>query len=190
MMIIIQNLADPAKSLRQTLLGIFLVSFSFAASADDTGPAEYRIAAGDTLSIAVFGHEDLSGDCEVDSAGRCSLPLIKFVEAEGMTASELEARIENRLKPDYLRDPQVRVEVIAYRPIFVLGEVRNPGSYPFSVGMTVVNAVALAGGYTYRAKRDKITVVRSGRDEDSKERIQEQDKIYPGDVIEIPERFF
>lgn len=190
MMKIFRHFHDLTSVLGRTLISMVLLSFALNASADDTGPGEYRIAAGDTLSVAVFGHDDLSGDCEVDSAGRCSLPLIKFADAEGMTASELEARIESRLSPDYLRDPQVRVEVVGYRPIFVLGEVRNPGSYPFSVGMSVVNAVALAGGYTYRAKRDKITVVRSGRDEDNKERIGEQERIYPGDVIEIPERFF
>ncbi len=152
--------------------------------------SEYRIAAGDKVRVTVFGHEDLSGEFEVDGSGHCSLPLIKQVPAAGFTTSEFAAEIFSRMSPDYLKDPRISVEVIGYRPVYVLGEVRRPGSYPYSAGMTVVNAVALAGGYTYRAARKKIVVNRPDDPDRRSRRIKERDPLAPGDVIEIPERFF
>ena len=150
----------------------------------------YRIAAGDTVRVTVYGHGDLSGEFEVGGDGRISLPLIQRVDAAGYSASELAAEIEEQLRPDYLKDPKVSVEVIAYRPVFVLGEVREPGSYPYSTGMTVVKAIALAGGYTYRGARNKIVLTRKNEANENRQRIDEQDALMPGDVIEVPERFF
>jgi len=168
-----------------------LISSCHVAYADQPLVAdEYQISIGDTVSVSVFGHEDLSGEGLVDGAGHCSLPLINFVAAAGLTTSELEQVVFERLKPDYLKDPQVRVEVTGFRPIYVLGEVNKPGGYPYSVGITVANVVALAGGYTYRASRRKITVIHAEHENADKQRIREQDELIPGDVIEIPERFF
>ncbi len=152
--------------------------------------AEYRLGAGDRVRVVVFGHNDLSGEFEVDGAGRLSLPLIQMVEAAGLTTVELENAVTDRLRPDYLKNPRVSVDVVSFRPVYILGEVRQPGSYPYSNGMTVVNAVALAGGYTYRASKRKITVTRASDPDKTKQAVGEDTPIFPGDVVEVPERFF
>ena len=152
--------------------------------------ASYRLDAGDRVKVTVFGQQDLSGEFEVDGAGRLSLPLIQHVQARGSTLAELEQAITGKLKPDFLKNPRVSVEVLNYRPFYILGEVKNPGSYPFVNGMTVINAVALAGGYTYRAKENTVIIVRAG---DAKRKPLPADHdtvVLPGDVIEVPERFF
>ena len=159
-----------------------------AAAADAV--AEYRLGAGDRVRVVVFGHDDLSGEFEVDGAGRVSLPLIQMVEAAGRTTVELEDAVTDRLRPDYLKNPRVSVEVVSFRPVYILGEVRQPGSYAYSNGMTVVNAVALAGGYTYRASKRKITVTRASDQNKNKQSDGEDTPIFPGDVVEVPERFF
>ncbi len=159
------------------------------------GPAQaaetaYRLGAGDRVRVTVFGQEDLSGEFELDGAGRLSLPLIQHVQAAGLTLNELEGAIANKLKPDFLKNPRVSVEVLNYRPFYILGEVKKPGSYPYVNGMTVINAVALAGGYTYRAKENKVTIVRTGNIERKTIPANHGTIVLPGDVIEVPERFF
>ena len=151
---------------------------------------EYRLAAGDRVKIVVFGHQDLSGEYNVDSQGRLSLPLIKSVPAAGFTVQEIEEAVTVKLKPDYLKNPRVRVEVLEYRPLYILGEVNNPGSYPYSSNMTVVTAVALAGGYTYRAHKESITIIRANDPTREKTPVDSNTPVLPGDVIEVPERFF
>jgi polysaccharide export outer membrane protein len=152
--------------------------------------AGYRLAAGDKVRVTVYGHEDLSGEFEVDGAGRVSLPLIRDVAALGLTVQELEEAIIAKLKPDYLKSPQVSVAVLNYRPFYIMGEVQAPGSYPYVNGMTVMNAVAVAGGFTYRAKKNSVRVVR-GAGEDRREiRLPLDAPVQPGDVIEVRERFF
>jgi len=151
---------------------------------------EYRLAPGDRVKVIVFGHEDLSGEYEVDNEGRLTLPLIKSVQATGLTIQEIEQAITDKLQPDYLRNPKVGVVVLEYRPFYILGEVKNPGSYPYSSNLTVVSAVALAGGYTYRARKSRIVIIRAG--DPSRDKIPADDNtpVLPGDVIEVPERFF
>ena len=161
-----------------------------ALAQDEDTRDEYRLGAGDRTRVNVFGHEDLSGEFAIDGAGRMSLPLIGVVEANGLTTKELAALIVERLKPDYLRNPRVSVDVVEYRPFYIIGEVRNPGSYPFVSNMTVVNAIAVAGGYTYRASKKKMTVIRADDPQKTRQRVTEDARIYPGDVIEVPERFF
>ncbi|MCP4979130.1 MAG: polysaccharide export protein [Gammaproteobacteria bacterium] len=151
---------------------------------------EYRLAAGDRVKVVVFGHDDLSGEYEVDSEGQLSLPLIKSLTAAGLTIQEIEEAITNKLKPDYLKNPRVGVVVLEYRPFYILGEVKNPGSYPYSSNMTVVTAVALAGGFTYRARKDKITIMKASDPKHEKTIADNNARISPGDVIEVPERFF
>jgi protein involved in polysaccharide export with SLBB domain len=174
---------------RALLVTLGLLAMFFAAPT--AGAAEaYRLGSGDRVRVVVFGHDDLSGEFEVDDTGRVSLPLVGPVEAAGATAAELETRLAGALRPDYLLDPHVTVEVVGYRPIFILGEVENPGSYPYASGLTVVNAVALAGGYTYRASKRRVTIVRADDPQKTKERVEETAPVAPGDVIEVPERHF
>lgn len=142
------------------------------------------------MKVIVFGHDDLSGEFAIDGAGRLSLPLIREVTAAGISAADLELVIADKLKPDYVKNPRVSVEVLTYRPFYIIGEVKNPGSYPYVSGMTVVNAVALAGGFTYRADDRKVTIIRGSDDEQSKRQVGLQTPVQPGDVIRVGERFF
>lgn len=152
--------------------------------------SEYRLAPGDRVKVIVFGHEDLSGEYEVDNEGRLSLPLIKSVQASGLTIQEVEQAITDKLRPDYLKNPRVGVVVLEYRPFYILGEVKNPGSYPYSSNLTVTAAVALAGGYTYRARKNRIVIIRADDPDQEKIPAESNTPVLPGDVIEVPERFF
>jgi polysaccharide export outer membrane protein len=178
-----------ARFLAGLLLAVVLPLASMPALSDEAA-GSYRIANGDRLRITVYGHADLSGEFEVDGTGKLALPLIHSVAATGLTAQELSAAITARLRPDYLRDPQVSVEVMSYRPVYVLGEVQTPGSYPYANGMTVINAVAMAGGFTYRARKNAIHILRGIDAEQRKIDAAADTPVLPGDVIEVPERFF
>lgn len=175
----------------------FLGAISTEAAVPDRDPAiaaretaqYYRLGRGDKIRVTVFGHEDLSGEFEVGASGSLSMPLIGDVPAQGRTAPELEQAIRDKLQPDYLRNPQVSVDVLKYRPFYILGEVKNPGSYSYVNGMTVINAVALAGGYTYRAQENKIYIIRENAP-GKKQRVDQNTAVLPGDIIEVPERFF
>ncbi len=150
----------------------------------------YRLNSGDEIRVTVFGHDDLSGEFAIDGDGMVSLPLIQILEAKGLTTEEVAQVITDKLRPDYLKNPKVSVDILSYRPFYIIGEVRDPGSYAFVSDMTVVTAVALAGGYSYRAAKNKITVIRGNDPEKRKVRILEDTRILPGDIIEIPERYF
>ncbi len=150
---------------------------------------EYSLGTGDLLRVTVFGHEDLSGEFEVDSAGRVSLPLVGDLLVVNQSLDHVEQQIVLVLKPDYLKNPQVSVEIINYRPFYIIGEVANPGGYPFVGGMRVITAVAMAGGFTYRAKEDDLLLTRA-KGNGKQEHVRQETPVFPGDVIEVPERFF
>lgn len=165
------------------------------ASADEQAnvamsPPEYRTGSGDRLRITVFGHEDLSGEFQVDGSGYISVPLIGNVEAGAKSAHELETAIANKLSPDFLKNPRVSVEIMTYRPFYILGEVNNPGSYAYVNGMTVINAIAVSGGYTYRGRENKVLITRANDPARKKQPANHDTIVFPGDVIEVPERFF
>jgi protein involved in polysaccharide export with SLBB domain len=162
---------------------------SHDAAVRGTAPA-YTLGSGDRLRVTVFGEQDLSGEFEVSSTGKIAMPLIGEVNVAGLTLAQVSGNIGEKLTNGYLRDPKVNIDVMNYRPFFILGEVIKPGSYPFVNGMTVVNAVAVAGGYTYRADKDDITIVRAADAQKTEKKITETDMVYPGDVVRIPERFF
>lgn len=168
----------------------FVLVAGRAVAAEATVDSLYRLAAGDRVRITVYGHSDLSGEFQVDGAGRLSLPLIRDVTAAGLSVHELEEAISAKLHPDYLKDPQVSAEVLNYRPFYIIGEVQSPGSYPYVNGMTVINAVAVAGGFTYRAKKNRVHIVRVEGDEKRRIEAAADAVVLPGDVIEVAERFF
>lgn len=149
----------------------------------------YRLGSGDRVKVVVFNHEDLSGEFGLDGAGNFALPLIGEVQAGGLTTRELEKKIQDKYKDGYLVDPQVGVEVLNYRPFYILGEVKAPGSYQFVNGMTVLNAVALAGGFTYRAKQNSFLLQRNGSNAQSAN-VGGDQAILPGDIVTVQERFF
>lgn len=168
---------------------ILAVSVMFAFPAQAQGP-EYRLGAGDQLKVTVFGHENLSGEFEVNGAGQISMPLIQLVQVAGLTVQEAERVIAGKLKPGYLKNPRVSVSVLNYRPFYIIGEVNKPGSYAYVNGMTVLNAIALAGGFTYRAKKSKVKIIRADDPEEEKRSTSPDTPVLPGDIIEVPERYF
>ncbi|WP_233243360.1 MULTISPECIES: polysaccharide biosynthesis/export family protein [unclassified Caulobacter] len=150
----------------------------------------YRLGAGDKIRLITYGEESLSGDFEVSGAGTIALPLIGEIKAMGLTPSELQASISNALRGGYLKDPRVSVEVSTYRPFYILGEVNKPGEYPYANGLTVMNAVAMANGFTYRANTRKV-IVRHGEEASDKEYpLNSSLPVAPGDTIRIKERLF
>ena len=151
---------------------------------------DYRLGAGDKIRVTVFGEADLSGEFVVDGGGYIRLPLIGEVKAIGLSARIFETEIEKQLKEGYLKEPRVNVEVTAYRPFYILGEVNRPGPYPFVNGMTVLNAIALAGGYTYRANERVGVIRRAGQAKEERLPLDQTVKIYPDDIITVRERFF
>lgn len=160
-----------------------------AGSADQIEPA-YTLDAGDKLRVTVFGQEGLSNSYSVDTAGRISIPLIGTVPARGLTTTQLSHAIAARLRNGYIREPHVAVEVEAYRPFFILGEVTYPGQYPFVAHMTVETAVAIAGGFTPRAFRWDAEVTRPMPEGPVKLKAPPMFLLQPGDTIVISERWF
>ncbi len=160
------------------------------ATAAQVEPGEYRLGPGDRMRIIVFGQEQLTGEFTVDGGGAVAFPLIGEVQARGASARELEGRIAKALASGYVKDPRVSVEVLTFRPFYIIGEVNNPGQYPYASGMTAVTAVALAGGYTYRAKQDSVIITRTIDGEKQERSAAPNTPILPDDVIRVPERFF
>jgi polysaccharide export outer membrane protein len=150
----------------------------------------YTLGSGDRLRIIVFGQDSLSNTYSVDGSGHISMPLIGLVEAAGLTTSALARDIENRLHNGFLREPQVSVEVEAYRPFFVLGEVTTAGQYPFINGMTVENAVAIAGGFSPRADKSGADLTRVINGVPVTATVPLVQPMRPGDTVTIRERFF
>ena len=150
----------------------------------------YRLGAGDRLKITVYGEQDLSGEFLVSANGHVQFPLLGDVQAAQLTAQEFAKAMTAELGAKYLRNPKVSVEILNYRPFYIIGEVNKPGGYPYESGLSLQGAVALAGGYTYRAKESDVYIRRLGNEAETSMRVTGQIKIYPGDVVRIPERFF
>lgn len=155
-------------------------------------PTIYRLAAGDRISITVFGEESLSREYAVTSQGDLAFPLLGDMPVANLTVGQLQDMLRARLSEGYLNDPRVTVEVLNYRPFYILGEVNNAGEYPYSDGLTVIQAVAQAGGFSYRADRDTIYIVRAGQGGEESYDIESGRPVYvaPGDTIRIGERYF
>lgn len=150
----------------------------------------YRLAIGDKVRVTVFGEPELSGTFEINSQGRISLPLAGEVNAAGLDANGLRDVAIRRLAEGYLKSPRLTVEVVGYRPIYVHGEVRSGGEFPYKTGIRLRDAVALAGGYTYRADQGYVVLSRTGTALDARVRMPTDLIVMPGDNIRIPERYF
>ncbi len=167
------------------------------ASARDAAPAAmaqatsaYTLGSSDKLRITVFGHQDLSGEFEVDGTGSVSLPLIGQMKAQGLTTAQLEQSIATSLANGYILNPRVSAEVINYRPFYILGEVGTPGTYPYTNGLTVQNAVAAAGGFTYRANKRVVYIKSMDSDREIAYELTPMTVVKPGDTLRIGERIF
>lgn len=161
------------------------------AGAGGDASGSYRLNPGDKMRIIVYGQNHLTGDYSLDNAGMLSFPLAGQIRAAGMTPGELERTIKSKLDPDYIRGASVSVEVASKRPFYIIGEIRNPGSYPYVSGISVFNAVALAGGYTYRARENSFYIKRTDKNGQIVRVVADSNTVIrPGDTILVRERYF
>jgi protein involved in polysaccharide export with SLBB domain len=187
----------------------FVLSFlNITSFANESGLSGYRLGAGDLISISVYDEADLSLKVRIGLSGQISYPLLGDVVVSGLTPKLLELNLTSGLKGPYLVAPSVSVSIIEYRPFYVIGEVKKPGSYPFHPGLTVDKAISISGGFTERASKGSIYVIHDDRkprvkqkdglegekqDEDKREekkQVELYDVIQPGDVVTIEQSFF
>jgi len=183
------------------LLAILAAGFLLAGCASNFGPVVIatdslepgaratRIQAGDRVKVSVYGETNLTGIYDIHPAGTLSLPLAGTIRAAGMTRAELEAVITRRLGST-LNEPHVSVEILEFRPFYVMGEAEKPGQYPFRSGLNVLTAITTAGGLTYRASRSTVYIQHSGEQIWREYAMTSAVLIAPGDLIRIPERYF
>jgi protein involved in polysaccharide export with SLBB domain len=165
------------------LLALFCFS-AFAEQAED-----YKLGPGDVIVIQVFGEDELKLETQLTDSGTVNYPFLGTIKVVGMSIKELEQHVYNGLKPDYFVEPNVFVGIVQYRPFYIHGEVKKPGGYPYQPGMTVNQAIALAGGMTERASKEKIQISREG-DKNNTQTGSLNTKISAGDTITIEQRFF
>lgn len=152
---------------------------------------EYTLGPGDRIRIITFGEQQLTGEFRVSEDGNFAAPLLGNIRAAGLTTSQLESRVAGALaRAGLIKNPSVSIEVVAPRPIFVLGEVSHPGQFPYQPGMTALTAVAIAGGFTYRAVENRFSVVRSENGHAVEGSAVRQTFLQPGDVLTVYERYF
>jgi polysaccharide export outer membrane protein len=152
--------------------------------------AAYRLDAGDRLRIVVYGQEGLTNTYAIDAGGSITMPLIGAVRARGLTPAGLADEISGKLRNGYIREPSVAVEIEAYRPFFILGEVAAPGQYPYVPNMSVESAVAIAGGFSPRARRDRVTLTHTDAGGSNRVVVPLGTPISPGDTVLVGERWF
>lgn len=150
----------------------------------------YRLAPGDTIRVTVFEEDNISGEFAVDDEGRLSLPLVGEVEAAGKTRREVQDAITAALSDGLLVDPKVATEILSFRPYYLFGEIAAPGRYDFSKDLTVMNAIATGGGFTYRSNRRYVYIKHAGRDAETRYELTPTLMVRPGDTVRIGERIF
>lgn len=186
------------------LLGLFLASMATSCaqgvmasgapapgeSADTRVIDEYRLGVADKVRVTVFGEAALTGEFLVGGNGRISLPLIGETRAAGLTIGEFQQEVATALRDGFITDPRVSAEILNYRPFYILGEVNSPGEYPYTNSLTVLNAVATAGGFTYRADNRRVFIKRADGDGEEEFPLTTATRVAPGDTIRIRERLF
>ena len=185
--------------LRRPLAVIAALAMALAACssgpARDSAPAAstvpvYKLGAGDKLRITTFDEPSLTGEFTVGDGGILPFPLLGQIQAGGLTVAELRLSLEAALKQGYLKEPRVSVEVLNYRPYYILGEVAKPGEFAYADGLTVLNAVAAAGGFTYRANTKRVHIKRAAENRELSMPLTATVPVHPGDTIRIGERYF
>lgn len=185
--------SDGVRRLLVSLACALAIVLGMAASAAPVAAESldaYRLGPGDRLKVTVFGHPQESGEFEVDGQGLIAYPLLGTVQARGRTLEELRAYLTKSLDEAFIVDPRVSIEILNYRPFYIYGEVNRAGSYPYVVGLTARRAVAIAGGFTRRARHSPVIRVRETIDGVDKDRVALDDPVFPGDIIEIERRLF
>ncbi|NKN34550.1 polysaccharide biosynthesis/export family protein [Marichromatium bheemlicum] len=167
-------------------LGLLLcVALATPVLATDAG--QYTLGPGDKMRVTVFGEPHLSGKFLVNANGTIAMPLIEPIAVNGLTLNQTEAEIRKALSAGFMGNPRVSVDILEYRPFFIIGEVIEPGRYPYVADMTVLHAVAIAGGFTPRAAKNKIVMQRDGKEDLP---VSNSTPVQPGDIITVKERFF
>jgi polysaccharide export outer membrane protein len=181
---------------------VFVIGLQVAGCYSDYGmvmPAENPVARpivatdlqpGDRLKVTVYGEENLNGVYDIDPWGNVSLPLAGTIQAAGRTKRELEREITTKYRSEYLQNPKVTVDFVAFRPFYMMGEVEHPGEFPYRAGLNLVSAVSTAGGLTYRGSRSKALIRHAGEEVWREYEILPTVMVAPGDIIRIPERYF
>jgi protein involved in polysaccharide export with SLBB domain len=159
---------------------------SLAAAA--SAPA--KLQPGDKIRVTVYGEDKLSGEYELDQSGQIALPLAGTVAALGLTQTELERALAAKFRSEYLKNPKVTVTILTLRPFFITGEVLKPGKYAYESGLNVLTAITIAGGPTYRAHRSSVKIQHAGETTMREYPLASSVPILPGDVIQVPERYF
>jgi polysaccharide export outer membrane protein len=166
------------------------IPVAYAAPAPTPYDMPYHVDAGDRLRVVVYGQEGLTNTYSISAGGTITMPLIGPVPARGRTPQGLAADIAARLRNGYIREPSVAVEIEAYRPFFILGEVQAPGQYPYVPNMTAESAVAIAGGFSPRARKDRVTLTHADASGTSRTIVPPGTPISPGDTVLVGERWF
>ncbi len=171
-------------------MGLLTVSAQSASAPSDALQAAYKLGTGDKLHISVYGQTELNGEYNVDATGNVQLPLVGEVPAAGLTVAEFQKALATKLSDGYFVNPNVSVDVVNYRPFYIMGQVAKPGEYPYVNGMSILTAVALAGGYTSRADESEAYLRRNGSSKEAQVPADETTKVLPGDIVRISERYF
>ena len=181
---------NPSALIRRLLLVFVLVMNASTMAQQPANNANYRLGPSDTIQIQVFQEEDLSLTAEIGNNGSIDYPLIGYIQLEGLTLAEAESKLDSKLRGDYLINPQISISIVEYRPFFITGEVKSPGSYEYQPGMTIRQAIVIAGGLTDRASQRKVYLIREGDPAFKENKVKLNEKINAGDTITIKEGFF
>lgn len=175
--------------MKRVIVVAFILLTHWAFAEGPNVSQHYRLATGDRISITVFGEPELSMQVQLSDNKTLNYPFLGNLTVHGHSPKELETKIADGLRGDYLLDPIVQVQIMDYRPFYIHGEVKKPGSYSFQPGMTVIQAVAMAGGFTSRAEKDDISIFRANAEEEETD-IPLHQSFLPGDTLTIGRRFF
>ncbi|NIA67652.1 polysaccharide export protein [Pelagibius litoralis] len=156
----------------------------------EAGEGPYQLGAGDRVRLVVFGQEELTGEYLVSDSGYVTVPLVGAVQAEDLTIRQFEEQISSELKKGILVDPNTTAEIVTYRPFYILGETKSPGQYAYVPRMTVLTAVSISGGYTFRADQELVSITRTVDGQLSEFQADPLTYVEPGDVINVYERYF
>lgn len=174
------------------LVCAFGTTSTFAQLQIESDKPAYHLGSGDQLRITFFGKhvQDLSGDYEVDGTGLVPMPLVGNLRLGGLSLAEAESTVKDAYQPDFVLNPRISIQVLNYRPFYIMGQVSSPGSYPYVNGITVLEAIVIAGGFTKRAKESRMTIIRGTDPTREKQEATPETVVLPGDVIEVPQRYF
>ena len=184
------------------LLGLVMAGCESGGNLGPVSPAEQQaliesaattspnLHPGEKIRVIVFGEDRLSGEFEIDPAGFVSLPLAGTIKAAGLSKQQLERDLSKKFSGEYLRNPRVTVNIVSFRPFYILGEVAKAGEYPFKSGLNVMSAIAIAGGTTYRANRSTVLIQHIGENGFREYPLLPTIPVSPGDLIRVPERYF